>query len=510
MSEKKTLRICFTSDLHGYFYPTSYATGEEGNMGLMKCAGQFAKDGNTLVIDGGDILQGSPFAAYCHDCMETPAPMAHIMDLCGYDYVVLGNHDFNFGMDYQRLYVEALGARCLCQNLTDENGVPVYPYTVAVLENGLRVGLVGIVTDYVNLWEKAEHLEGFQVTEPFEAARKALEELKPQVDVTVCVYHGGFERDVATGRLLSTTAENIGYRICQELDFDILLTGHQHMSVPGCDICGTFAVQPAENGREFHEITVTVDGREKTISSRLLPADGPCSEELRRALDPVEEKLQRWLDSDVGVLEHEMRPGAHIDMAVNGSEIAGLFNLIQLDFTGAQISVTSLANEIAGLPQHVRRRDILTTYPYQNTLTTLEMTGAVLRAAIERSAEYFALDEAGDITVSETFLKPKVEHYNYDYYAGVEYVIDVSKPVGSRVVSLRYEGREVADSDTFTVCASDYRASGAGGYPMFPQCKVLRVTDTEIADVIMKYFENHPRIPTPDTSNYRIIRGGEA
>lgn len=509
MEQKKTLQIYFTSDLHGYFYPTSYATGEEGNMGLMKCAGQYRKDGNTLILDGGDILQGSPLSAYCHDCMESPAPIAHMMDLCGYDYIALGNHDFNFGLDYQRRYVEALNARVLCQNLTTEAGEIVYPHTVAVLENGLRVGLVGVVTDHVNVWEKPENLAGFRVTDPFEAARSSLEELKPQCDLTVCIYHGGFERDLTTGQLLSSTTENIAYRICEELDFDLLLTGHQHMSVSGRDICGTFAVQPSENGREFHAITVTVDGGKKAFSSRTCPADGPCPEELRRALDPVEEKLQKWLDSDVGVLEHALRPGPHRDMAVNGSEIARLFNQIQLDFTGAQISVTSLANEIAGLPQRVHRRDILTTYPYQNTLVTLEMTGAMLRAAMERSAEYFALDDAGEVVISEAFLKPKVEHYNYDYFAGVDYVIDPSRPVGSRVVSLLFEGREVEDGDIFTVCVSDYRASGTGGYPMYPQSKVLRTTDTEIADIIMKYFEAHPQVPTPAPSNYRIIRGVE-
>lgn len=509
MGNVKTMRICFTSDLHGYFYPTSYATGEEGNMGLMKCAGRFNKDGNTLVIDGGDILQGSPFAAYCHDVMETPASIAHIMNLCEYDYVALGNHDFNFGMAYQRRYVDALNARCLCQNLLDETGAPVYPCVVHTMENGLRVGLVGIVTDHVNVWEKAGQLDGFRVTDPFAAAAQALEELKPRCDLTVCVYHGGFERDLDTGRLLSDTGENVGYRICRELDFDILLTGHQHMSLSRRVVCGTYTVQPAENGREFHEITVSVDGAEKKISSCRIPADGPCAETLYRALESVEQKVQCWLDSEVGVLEHAMRPGTHIDRAVKGSEIAGLVNRIQMDFTGAQVSVTSLANEIAGLPQRVRRRDILTTYPYQNTLTVLEMTGAMLRAAVERSAEYFALDGAGELTVSESFLKPKVEHYNYDYFAGVEYVIDVVRPVGRRVVSLQYGGREVKDDDRLTVCVSDYRASGAGGYTMYPRCRVLQAMDTEITDIIMKYFEAHSQIPAPERSNYRIIRGGE-
>ncbi len=76
-------------------------------------------------------------------------------------------------------------------------------------------------------------------------------------------------------------------------------------------------------------------------------------------------------------------------MAAYGNPLADLFNTVQLLASGAQISVTSLANDPAGLPQTVRRRDILNAYPYTNTLTVMQITGAVLRRAMERSAEYF-------------------------------------------------------------------------------------------------------------------------
>ena len=124
---------------------------------------------------------------------------------------------------------------------------------------------------------------------------------------------------------------------------------------------------------------------------------------------------------------------------------------MQLFYSGAQLSSVSLANEIAGFPQTVHRRDILTTYPYPNTLVVLAVTGAVLRQAIERSAEYFDLDADGRLTISDRFLKPKVEHYNYDYFAGISYVIDVSRPAGERVVLLEHGGVPVRDGDMWWV-----------------------------------------------------------
>ncbi|MDO5400581.1 MAG: bifunctional UDP-sugar hydrolase/5'-nucleotidase [Eubacteriales bacterium] len=503
---EKTVKLYFTSDVHGCFSPMSWAGRNQENMGLLHCAGQFHKDENTLILDGGDALQGSPFTAYCHDCEKSPLPVAHLMNLCGYDYVTLGNHDFNFGVSYLTRYIDGLQADCLCENLVRQDGTAAYPGKIRVMGNGIRIGIVGIVTDYINIWEKPEHLEGYQVTDPFTAARRALEALKGRVDLTVCIYHGGFERDLDTGRRLSSTTEDIGYRICQELDFDILLTGHQHMSVSGREVWGTFTVQPSENAREFHEITVSFGEKVKITSEKRMAA-GAAPAELARAIESWNAPLQKWLDTPVGSLERPLLPDTRLNMASRGSEIAAFFNQVQLDFSGAQLSATSLANEISGIPQSVRRRDVLTTYPYQNTLKVLEITGAVLREALEHSAAYFALDRDGTLRISEAFLKPKVEHYNYDYFAGVTYTVDPARPVGSRVVTLMREGQPVRPDQVLTICVSDYRASGAGGYEMYAQCRVLREYDREMSDIIMEYFEAHKTIPPLGPPNYSVITG---
>lgn len=73
--ESKKLTILFTSDLHAYIYPTDYRSREERDIGLFKCASRFTRDGNTLIIDGGDLLQGSPLGAFCHDTLQNAAPL---------------------------------------------------------------------------------------------------------------------------------------------------------------------------------------------------------------------------------------------------------------------------------------------------------------------------------------------------------------------------------------------------------------------------------------------------
>ena len=490
MDERK-LTIYFTSDLHGYVYPTDYRSQSETDIGLFKCASQFRKDGNTLMIDGGDLLQGSPLGAYCHDTVGSAVQFAQIMNRCGYDYVTLGNHDFNYGMPYLDSYLDALRARCVCENVCWDGGSVRFPARVHVLENGLRVGIVGIVTDYVNIWERPEHLAGIRITDPIPAAAAALAELKGRTDLTVCVYHGGFERDLASGRTLSTTHENVAYRICQELSFDILLTGHQHMSVPGQMVRNTFVVQPADKGQEFLRVEAAVSERGTRFSSQTIHAGGTCRTAWLTEFSGMERGAQDWLDQIVGHLPAPLTLDTPLRMAANGSPLADLFNTVQLAVSGAQISVTSLANDAAGLPQTVRRRDILNAYPYTNTLSVLQITGAVLRRAMERSAEYFAKDADGTLRISDAFLKPKVEHYNYDYYAGVQYTFDCARPVGSRVTELRVNGTPVADTDVFTACLSSYRASGTGGYDCYVGCPVLREIGTEMSDLLLDFFKDH-------------------
>ena len=420
----KKLKICFTSDIHGYFYPTSYGDLQKKPMGLFACADSFHKDENTLVIDGGDILQGSAFAYHCSQIRKSPELLAEVMNACGYDYYTIGNHDFNYGTEYQAKYHAAHQGKCVCQNITDSDGKVLYPYDIRVMPNGLRVGIVGIVTDYVNVWEKAENLAGVQVVDPFEAAKQALDEMKAQVDVTVCVYHGGFECDVKSGERMSATTENAGYRICEKLDFDVLLTGHQHMSIEGQLCHGTYIVQPVENAREYHYLEVTVDGESKEIVSERRSADANMQGlglSLQAKFQPWENEVQQWLDMPMGHLSRALLPDEKARMALQGSPIADFLNRVQMYFSRAQISAVGLANEIAGFQQEVSVRDIIATYPYPNTLVVCRINGEQLRRVMERSAEYFAIDAEGNVCVAESFLVPKVVGDVLGY--GLDYVL---------------------------------------------------------------------------------------
>lgn len=501
----RNLTICFTSDVHGYFSDMDYARGVSGTTGLSRCASTFPDDGNTLILDGGDTLQGSPFAYWLsQNPVEGAKVSARAMSLAGYDFITLGNHDFNYGRKALESYLSHLEARCLSANV---EGLPGVERTAVVkLQNGLRVGLTGVTTHFVNLWEKLENLEGITVKDAFSSAAAALEELKQKkVDVTVCIYHGGFENDLVTGELLSATDENQAYRICRELDFDVLLTGHQHQPKAGLELFGTFAAQAPDRAKQYVRMDVTVSEAGRiTANSRMVDPEEP-EEELAQYLAPLDAQNAVFLDQPLGELDIPLEPDDHMKMAANGSVIANFFNQVQMEASGADLSVTCLANVVKGFNRKVTIRDVVATYVFPNTLKTIRVDRQILKAALERSAEYFDLDDNGQFQVSQSFLKPIVMHYNYDYLSGLEVTIDIHKPIGDRVVSMLYEGKELEEDRQLTLCLNNYRATGTGGYPLYAKCELVKDQPTEISQMIIEYIEKHKQIAVDKTKWLNVI-----
>ena len=517
---ERTLNIRYTSDTHGYLYPTSYADSSARPMGLMRLAAAYPHDGNTLILDGGDTIQGSPLtncyarltgaerAACLTDGTYGSHPIAAMMNLAGYQYVTLGNHDFNYGVDGLAAYLNDLRAQCLCCNIRDRAGeLPIAPYAVHTLENGLRVGLVGACTAHVAVWENPRTVGQLEIEPPVPACARALAAVRPQCDVTVLLYHGGYECDLATGARLTDSTENEACRICHELDFDLVLTGHQHMRVDGLRIGHSYTVQPAYRAPHACAVSVTVhDDGGKAFASRILPADHAPLAKAAALLAPLERRVQTWLDTPAGRLDIPLTGGDHLTQAVSGSPLANFINTVQLAASGAQISACALPNEFKGLPTTVTVRDVVSTYIYTNTLVVLRLDRALLKRYMERSAMYFAAGEDGALRISDAFLLPKVEHYNYDYFSGVDYTIDARRPTGDRVTSIVLDGHEMRGDESVTVCINSYRYSGTGGYAFLAGLPVEADIQVDVADAMIEYIVAHPDIRV-DTHRYCTVVG---
>jgi len=231
-----------------------------------------AKDAKTLIIDGGDTIQGNPLATVAANEPDGAVQMAQAMNTAGYDFVTTGNHDFNFGQQYLSTYLQNLSAVCLCANV--QGPLPFLSHTIHKMPDDLLVGLAGVVTDHMTLWESPAHLAGLNVLCPVEAARDALSAMRGDCDITILICHSGIAEDLVTGRIQSTSTENIASRICRELSYDLVLTGHQHMPIEGAWHHNSYVVQTGAGGVHYVEVNAGRKQSKWQFASRFGAPDG--------------------------------------------------------------------------------------------------------------------------------------------------------------------------------------------------------------------------------------------
>lgn len=514
------LTILSTSDTHGYVLPTNYVKRDQQlPFSLAKAATVIAQERatheETLTIENGDWLQGSPLAYYAARVHPDPAQLAAAYNAVGYDCGIPGNHEFNYGADYLTAAIKALNYPVLCANIL-RDGEPAFGDPYAIFERGgVKIAVLGLTTNYIPHWEGASHIAGLTFADVVETAKAWVPRLRKQADVVVVSYHGGFERDLTTGDPTEKlTGENVGYALTQLPGIDALVTGHQHRELAGI-VNGVPVTQPGYRGQDIGEITLeltpTLHGWQVTDhSARLIPTGAePAATAVVAAVATSHADTEDWLDSPLGRVAGDMTITDPAHARLVESPYIEFINKVQMAATGTDISGTALFNnEGRGFGDTITMRDVVTNYIYPNTLAVLRLSGADLKAALEQDAEYFSLTDSGQLVVTKRFAEPKPQHYNYDMYQGIDYTLDISRPVGSRVTQLSYHGKPVEPTASYEVVANQYRAGGGGNFAMFDQSKIIRENQRDMTELIADYLQAHPVITATADHNFTVL-GGE-
>lgn len=524
MGKRTIVTILETSDLHGHVFPYLYGTMQEAPVGLSRVSTIVKRvrqeNENVLLVDNGDLIQGTPMTYHTiRSLHEERNPMVLLLNELAYDAAVIGNHEFNYGIEPLHQAVNESQFPWLSANLLgEESSRPVFgsPYVVKETKDGVRVAILGVTTHYIPNWENPLHIQGIEFQDAYEATKQWVAWLrdKENPDVVIVSYHGGFESDLQSGEPTEThTGENQGYKLCMEMaGIDVLLTGHQHRLLAKSDVNGVAIVQPGNNGRAVGQVEITledVDGTWKIVqkkSSLLSTADEVPDEELLQKVNHYEQQTQIWLDKQIGEVQGDMIISHPLAARIREHPFVEFIQRVQMDAANTDVSNTALfTNEPAGLPKKVTMRDIVSNYVYPNTLTVLRLTGKQIREALERSATYFQVSENGDIEVNPSFCEPKPQHYNYDMWEGIEYEMDVSLPEGNRVVKLEKNGVPLQLDDQVDVVMNNYRAGGGGDYTMFKGATIVREVQIDMAEILANYFEKHPVVIAKCNDNFRVV-----
>lgn len=524
INKKVTVEILETSDVHGSILPISYADNQERELGLAKISAlireQREKMQNIILIDNGDLIQGTPLT-YHYARIDNRAmnPAVKVLNYLKYDAAVIGNHEFNYGTEILRRAIDESNFPWLSANLISADTNKPYTgkaYTIKELNYGIKVGILGLTTKYIPNWENPKNIEGIKFEDPVEHAKKWVKILKSEekVDLVIVCYHGGFERDPDTGEPTENlTGENQGYELCMKVEgIDVLLTGHQHRSIAGKKINGVQIMQPGTQGLILGKVEITME--DSGTGWKVIDKDSTLVsvERVKTDMDIInmvkeyEDKTQVWLDKPIGKIKGDMLVKDPMTIRTKDNELIEFINKVQMEYSGADISNTALFDNYSpGFPQDVTMRDIVSNYIYPNTLRVIRIKGKDIKEALERSASYFEQYNGQEIRVNPEFATPKPQHYNYDMWEGIDYCINVSKPFGERIVKLVYKGKPMDMNKDYDVVMNNYRAGGGGEYLMFQNKPVIKDVPTDVSELIANYILERGTIEATVNNNWKVI-----
>ncbi|MGI8735497.1 MAG: bifunctional metallophosphatase/5'-nucleotidase [Pyrinomonadaceae bacterium] len=513
------ITVLGTTDLHGNIYPLDYYTNKPDNRGLAKIATLIArarKDNPTaLLVDSGDTIQGTPVEYYHNKKNNKPRdPMMLVMSSLHYDAMAVGNHEYNFGLQVLEKARGEAEFPWLSANTYKKGTAETYykPYLVKKI-SGVRVGILGLTTPGIPNWENVPNYAGLEFREPVAEAKKWVAELrnKERADLVIITMHMGLEEDLRTGETNPGQApnENRAGAIAREVPgVDAIFMGHTHRDTPSVYLNGVLMTQANYWGRHLARADFYMENngdgwRVYAKAARTIPVDDKVEPDLEvlKLAEPYHAETQQWLSQVIGESADELTAK---EARFRDTAILDLIQRVQLDSGKADVSMVAPFNLDARIPRGpVTVRDIAGLYVYENTLVVLEVTGQQLKEALEHSAKYFRPYEPGKSPVD--LVDDKIPAYNFDLAEGVEYEIDIRRPIGDRIQNLRFRGKPLTPTQTLRLATNNYRVNGGGGYKMYKDAPVVYRSSSEIRELIIDWVERNKRIPTTPTNNWKLI-----
>ena len=551
------LTLLATTDVHGTvlnwdYYRDQPWTGEaEAGLAQLSTVVERirAERGAETValVDNGDTIQGNPlctfFARHEPGTENLAHPLAAAFNVMGYDAVNIGNHEFNYGLDFLYSFEQQLDPLLLGANVVDsDSGLPVFPAFMPVIRHldgrEIRIGVLGLTTPGAMIWDRQQLAGKVDVTDMVVAASHWVPRLREEFlfDMVVVLCHAGIgQTTYATNA--DAPAENPAREIAEQVPgIDVMVIGHTHRDEPEqwvtCRATGrpVLLTQPRARAAGLTETVIEAehDGdswRIEVLGATPHRARGEVPDP--RVLDTVaeaHEATRAHVNRQVAVSPRELSTSDSRWRATGAIDFIQRVQAATVAEALARgrhanlpvISLTAPTSRIAVIPQGpVSIRDLASLYVFDNTLAAVLLTGAELRAHLEHAARYYADLPHGQRFDPATMTSVErdgqtIWDYQYDIAWGVDYEINLNEPVGMRITDLRRPGGEpVSDADRFAVALNHYRLSGAGGYRQVANAPVLYNDMVDIRQLLIDWALAHG-IDIPEAQNWRLVHDGSS
>lgn len=519
---RETLVVMGTTDLHGWLLPYDYYTGKSTNNSLASLVPlidsvRAANPGRTLLVESGDLLQGNPLDfVYSHLAPGEVHPLVRAMNSVGYDAAAIGNHEFNYGIAHLDAAMAQARFPWLSANIF-RAGTDQHAYRPsAMVERTLggqtvKIGIASVTPPGVAIWDRDNVRGRLDFHDIVASIRPVVAALRAQgADVVLVAAHSGLEGSSYDTAATHVPAENAAVAMAREVPgIDAIFMGHTHRELADTTINGVLLVQAKNWGASLAVATLalerTGDGHWRVADRHgriLRPVEGRVDARLQAELADAHERTRQYVTRQIGTSTEEWSSELS---RTRDTPIMDLINEMQRRVTGAELSATAAFSITSRIPRGpVTVADVAGLYIYDNTLKALRISGAQLRAFLEKSAEYYLpCPESACARVTN----PAIPGYNFDVVSGVDYALDLTKPVGQRVVRLERNGRAVAASDSFTIAVNNYRASGSGGYSMLIGAPVVYDRGESIRDLLIADIQRRGRLSPANVfqRNWEIV-----
>ena len=495
------IKFLVTSDIHGQLYTTNYtadvSASGTNNQGLTRVASYIkeaqASTEHLYLADLGDTVQGTPltyYFAFEEDTMDDPSVKA--LRTLDYDMWVLGNHEFNYGMDILMEEVNyaispaegtesqltmSMANYLAAETNNDEtkdwatwNGFA--PYIIKEFD-GVKVAIMGIGNPGIPMWDVPANWEGIYFANPIETYAHYEEEMKAASDLIVLMSHSGIG---------GAGSDGTGYmkELVETFDsVDLIFSGHEHRD--GVTYVTNPAgkqvpiLSPSTKAAKISEAVFNynkADGTYELTAQNVNMRNYAIDEELDTILKPYEEAT--WNDYMLQPIGTASGDFSAQGLGDGPSAFMDLINRVQLayayDYNGqntpddpsddqmAQLSISAplTTGNAANIINEgdIVLGDMFKLYRYENWFYQIRMTGLEIKTWLE----FAATNVRSDGTATN------LTYYDVIYGDGFYYEINAKAPEGSRVVKMTYNGADVTDDQVFTVVLNNYRFNGGGNY----------------------------------------------
>lgn len=544
------VKIIETSDVHGAIFPYSLKDNKEINSSLARVStfvNQKRADTNQIVflLDNGDILQGNPAVYYYNfEKTDTINLYADVMNYMKYDAATIGNHDIETGHDVYDKFNNEIKFPWLAANaINTETNQPYFkPYTT-IERGGVKIAILGLITPAIPQWLPEQIWSGMRFDDMIETAQKWVKKIREteQPDLMVGLFHSGVDYNYNNENENTYKNENASRLVAEKVEgFDLIFVGHDHegwnfktKSPSGKDvlILGTTAsaqnVAVANYILKYDKMCMIYDKKEisgELVDMKDYSIDVDFVNHFRKNIEAV----RNYISTPVGEFTEMI---SSRESMFGPSKFVDLIHIIQLNLTSADVSFTAPLSFNAKIDAgKIYARDMFDLYRYENFLYTMEMTGQEIKDYLEFSYGNwmnimkdendhllkFKLNEKGELVYSERTKSPELEErfYNFDSAAGIEYVVDVTKPIGERVRIIRFvDGRPFETNKKYKVAINSYRGNGGGRHltdgAKIPHeelsKRVFNTTEKDLRYFVMKWIEEQKTVEPKLLNNWKIV-----